>query len=156
MLVNRVVIENFCGGGSKVDVEIKSSITILIGENGTGKRNFMNHVNASYPNKAFLVDCPENGIHPRCLKSEVVDIFCAQANRGYQIFCKTYSPYLLDYFQPMQVLLFVKKEGVRRVLPLDQCGIESWIGEFSLGELYYNMGDEELARRYDKLQGTCV
>lgn len=175
MLVNRVIIENFCDRNVKIDVEIKSPITILIGENGTGKHCFMNYIRNHYPNyfnflgkpdegvlskrnmlslsrDLLLSDCPEYGVHPRRLQTEVVDVFGFCVKNGCQIFCKTYSPYLLDYFEPEQVLLFVKKDGIRRVLPLDQCGIEDWIGEFSLGEIYYNMGDEELANRYDKLQ----
>jgi predicted ATPase len=105
------------------------------------------------PPELLLIEEPEKGVYPKRLE-EVIRLIRrlqqAPAPRtAPQIIMTTHSPYLLSSFHPNEVTLMVRKNGSGAVQahPLrDAPNIEERLGqgEFYLGELWYNLSEEEL------------
>ena len=67
---------------------------------------------------SYLIEEPENGIHPKALES-VFQSLSSVCNA--QIFCATHSPALLSLARPEQLLCFAKTaEGETDVIQGDQ------------------------------------
>jgi len=108
---------------------------------------------APNPPKLLLIEEPEKGIYPKRL-SEVIALLrrleADSVNRPVpQIILTTHSPYLLSSFRPEEVTLLRREGGTGPVkaYPLrDAPHIEERMGEdeFYLGELWYNLSEEEL------------
>lgn len=102
------------------------------------------------PPKLILIEEPENGVYPKRLK-EIVDILreivinTPEESRPQVIF-STHSPYLLSFFQPEEVTFMSRHEDGVVARPLrDAPNIkERMDDEFYLGELWYNLSEEEL------------
>ncbi|HVA46422.1 MAG TPA: AAA family ATPase [Pirellulales bacterium] len=98
----------------------------------------------------LLFEEPENGLHPSRLQM-VVDILRRigrgeVGNRKRQVIVTTHNPVLLNYATPEEVRVFVRhpEEGTR-VLPMTSVpDIDRLLKEFSLGELWYLLGEEKL------------
>jgi len=102
----------------------------------------------------LLIEEPENGIYPRRIQ-EVIELLKTLVNRTEgvrfpQIIMTTHSPYVLSHFEPEEVTFLRRSkddpDGPVTAWPLrDVPNIEERLGsEFYLGELWYNLSEEEL------------
>lgn len=95
----------------------------------------------------LLIEEPENGLHPRQLKTVADTIRSIAATQGTQIVLTTHSPWLLNQFGAEEVLLVTRTaEGVHTQRMSDARGLDDLASEMALGELWYNVGDHNLAR----------
>ncbi len=106
------------------------------------------------PPKLLLLEEPENGIYPKRL-GQVLELLKQLVSREEgirfpQIIMTTHSPYVLSFFEPEQVTFLSRPadqpNGPVRARPLrDAPNIKERMGnEFFLGELWYNLSEEEL------------
>ncbi len=110
-------------------------------------------IHAPEPPRLLLIEEPEKGVYPKRLE-EVIRLIrrLHEAPSGRvapQIIMTTHSPYLLSSFQPDEVTLMVRRDGNGPVhaRPLREApNIEQRLGQgdFYLGELWYNLSEEEL------------
>jgi predicted ATPase len=101
----------------------------------------------------LLLEEPERGVYPRRLE-QVIHLLHQLEQRSPdeatpQIIMTTHSPFLLSQFKPNQVTLMSREGGhgpVRARALQDAPHIEERLGdnEFYLGELWYNLSEEEL------------
>ena len=103
--------------------------------------------------RLLLIEEPEKGVYPQRLEEVIRLIRRLQetpSGRAVpQIIMTTHSPYLLSSFQPDEVTLMARRDGRGpvRARPLrDAPQIEERLGqgEFYLGELWYNLSEEDL------------
>lgn len=101
----------------------------------------------------MLLEEPENGVHPRAL-ANVANLLrrITEPGRGSkqaQVIVTTHSPYLLDFVPPESVRVFARKSTGETVigrltdLPMVRARLEAG---YSLGELWFNVGEEQLLR----------
>ncbi len=106
------------------------------------------------PPNLLLIEEPENGIYPKRL-GEVIRVLKelvvrTEGVRFPQIIMSTHSPYVLSFFEPEQVTFLSRPpddpDGPVRARPLrDAPKIhERMEGGFYLGELWYNLSEEDL------------
>ena len=106
------------------------------------------------PPNLLLIEEPENGIYPKRL-GEVITMLKELVNRTDgvrfpQIIMTTHSPYVLSFFQPEEVTFLSRPsddpDGPVRARPLREAPhIKERLGDdFYLGELWYNLSEEEL------------
>ena len=106
------------------------------------------------PPNLLLIEEPENGIYPKRL-GEVIKLLKELVNRTEgvrfpQIVMSTHSPYVLSFFEPEEVTFLGRPpddpDGPVRARPLrDAPNIEERMADgFYLGELWYNLSEEEL------------
>lgn len=106
------------------------------------------------PPKLLLIEEPEKGVYPKRLE-EIIGLIrrLQEAPSGRpvpQIVMTTHSPYVLDSFHPAEVTLMIRRDdgkGPVEARPLrDAPNIEERLGrgEFYLGELWYNLSEDEL------------
>jgi predicted ATPase len=110
-------------------------------------------IHSPEPPKLLLIEEPEKGVYPKRLE-EVIRLIrrlheAPSGRAAPQIIMTTHSPYLLSSFHPDEVTLMVRRDGSGPVQarPLrDAPNIEERLGqgEFYLGELWYNLSEEEL------------
>jgi predicted ATPase len=110
-------------------------------------------IHSPEPPKLLLIEEPEKGVYPKRLE-EVIGLIrrlhdTESGPAAPQIIMTTHSPYLLSSFHPDEVTLMVRRDGTGPVeaRPLrDAPNIEERLGrgEFYLGELWYNLSEEEL------------
>jgi predicted ATPase len=106
------------------------------------------------PPRVILLEEPENGVHPKRL-AEIVKLLreIAAGKHGEhpaQIILTTHSPYLLDEINldEDQVLVFTRQDdGSRIVEPADKERLKRFLGEFLLGEVWFNRGEEGLVKK---------
>ena len=102
----------------------------------------------------LLIEEPEKGIYPKRL-DEVIGLIrrlreVPSGRPAPQIIMTTHSPYLLTSFSPEEVTLMVRRDGGKGAVearPLrDAPHIQERLGngEFYLGELWYNLSEDEL------------
>lgn len=120
----------------------------------TGVRMLMFFVALAYhvsPPQLVLIEEPENGVHPRRLK-EILSLLRSMTRGefgGYraQVVLSTHSPYLLDHVHlpEDQILVFRRDDtGARTIVQADEKSLRDFLGEFMLGELWFNQGEEGL------------
>jgi predicted ATPase len=112
---------------------------------------YLTLVHGERPPRTLLLEEPENGIHPRRLKT-VLELL-RRLTEGVagalptQVIMTTHSPYLVDFVRPEEVLVFRKGSGgateVTRMA--DAPHLEDRLGEQQLGELWFNVGEDGLA-----------
>jgi predicted ATPase len=110
-------------------------------------------IHSPEPPKLLLIEEPEKGVYPKRLE-EVIRLIrrlleAPSGRAAPQIIMTTHSPYLLSSFQPDEVTLMVRRggNGPVQARPLrDAPNIEQRLGQgdFYLGELWYNLSEEEL------------
>jgi predicted ATPase len=106
--------------------------------------------------RRFLVEEPENGIHPRAMGEVVKGLRATASLPGGQVIATTHSPLLLNYVDPTEALVVTRDDehGVR-VTPMTET---PWFKErsqdFDLGELWYNVGERELMRDPNEVQSA--
>jgi len=110
---------------------------------------FLALANLPKPPRMLLIEEPETGIYPERL-GEVIELLrtmTAEAGEtAPQIVFTTHSPYVLSFFQPEEVTLLSRTDdGAVRARPLrDAPHIRERLDGFYLGELWYNLSEEEL------------
>jgi predicted ATPase len=110
-------------------------------------------IHSPEPPKLLLIEEPEKGVYPKRLE-EVIGLIrrlhdAPSGRTAPQIIMTTHSPYLLTSFRPDEVTLMARRDGTGPVQarPLrDAPRIEERLGDgdFYLGELWYNLSEEEL------------
>jgi hypothetical protein len=107
------------------------------------------------PPSILLIEEPENGIYPKRL-GEVINLLKQLVKRTGpskfpQILLTTHSPYVLSFFEPEEVTFLSRPpndpDGPVRARPMrDAPAIRDRLygGEFYLGELWYNLSEEDL------------
>lgn len=87
-----------------------------------------------YRPSVILVDEPELGLHPYAIG--LLASLIKQASVKTQVVVSTQSPLLLDYFEPEDVLVAERSEGGTSFLRLERGALETWLEDYSLGQLW--------------------
>ena len=82
----------------------------------------------------MLFDEPELGLHPYALG--VLAGLLQQAATQAQVIVSTQSATLIDHFEPEDVVVVDRDEGASTFRRLDSRGLEEWLKQYSLGELW--------------------
>jgi predicted ATPase len=137
--------------------ECRSSETLRAQQASDGAILFLAYLALAHlpdPPKLLLIEEPENGIYPKRL-GEVIKmlkemVYRSEGIRFPQIILSTHSPYVLSFFEPEEVTFLSQYPGAAgdgvRARPLREApNIKERLGdEFVLGELWYNLSEEEL------------
>ena len=110
---------------------------------------------AHHPNPPdlVLIEEPENGVHPKRL-AQVAGLLRSltkgeHSGHQAQVIVSTHSPYLLDHVHlpEDEVLVFRRAaDGSRTVEPADAAGLKAFLGEFMMGEIWFNRGEDGLVK----------
>lgn len=95
--------------------------------------------------RRYLIEEPENGIHPHAA-SLIVRVLRELSLTGAQVLVTTHSPLLLNQVSPEDVMVVTRSpaRGIA-VKPMTETKLfAERIRDFDLGELWYNIGEEEL------------
>ena len=87
-----------------------------------------------YRPSVILVDEPELGMHPYAIT--MLAALMKEASTESQVIISTQSSLLLDHFEPDEVLVAERVEGATQFNPLDSSKLESWLEDYSLGQLW--------------------
>jgi predicted ATPase len=146
------------GPGKGIAFETKSGRIVRAQQASDGAILFLGFLALSFlpePPTLLLIEEPENGIYPKRL-DEVIKllkglVYHKDGTPFPQIVFSTHSPYVLTSFEPEEVTFLSRPpgdpEGPVRARPLrDAPNIRERLagGEFYLGELWYNLTEEEL------------
>ncbi|MSQ14633.1 MAG: chromosome segregation protein SMC [Dehalococcoidia bacterium] len=82
----------------------------------------------------ILVDEPELGLHPYAIT--ILASLVKQASIKTQVVLSTQSPFLLDHFQPEDVLVADRVNGGTQLTRLNSADLKTWLQDYSLGELW--------------------
>lgn len=82
----------------------------------------------------ILVDEPELGLHPYAIT--LLASLVKQASAKTQVILSTQSAWLLDHFEPQQVLVAERIESSTSISRLDPKPLAQWLDEYSLGQLW--------------------
>jgi predicted ATPase len=82
----------------------------------------------------ILIDEPELGLHPYAITMLAAMVKGASVQT--QVILSTQSPLLLDHFRPEDVLVADRVDGGTRLTRLESAALESWLNEYSLGQLW--------------------
>lgn len=95
--------------------------------------------------RRYLIEEPENGIHPHAA-SMVVQVLRELSLGGAQVLITTHSPLLLNQVSPEDVMVVTRRpdRGVQVKPMVDTKLFAERIRDFDLGELWYNIGEDEL------------
>jgi predicted ATPase len=110
---------------------------------------FLALANLPHPPRLLLIEEPETGIYPERL-GQVIELLRKMTEeageKAPQIVFSTHSPYMLSFFQPEEVTFMSRgDDGAVRARPLrDAPHIQERLDGFYLGELWYNLSEEEL------------
>lgn len=88
----------------------------------------------SYRPSVILVDEPELGLHPYAIT--LLASLIKQAAVNTQVIISTQSSFLLDHFQPEDVLVADRVEGGTEFTRLDSAKLDRWLQDYSLGQLW--------------------
>ena len=87
-----------------------------------------------YLPSVILVDEPELGLHPYAIT--LLASLIKQTSVSTQVIISTQSPFLLDHFQPEDVLVADRAEGGTQFTRLDSTKLATWLQDYSLGQLW--------------------
>lgn len=87
-----------------------------------------------YRPSVILVDEPELGLHPYAIT--MLASLVKAASEKTQVILSTQSPFLLDQFQPEDVLVADRVNDSTNLTRLDSEKLSSWLNEYSLGQLW--------------------
>jgi predicted ATPase len=110
---------------------------------------FLALANLPRPPRLLLIEEPETGIYPERLGQVIALLRKMTEEAGEkapQIVFTTHSPYVLSFFQPEEVTFMSRgDDGAVRARPLrDAPQIQERLEGFYLGELWYNLSEQEL------------
>lgn len=89
---------------------------------------------ASHRPSVILVDEPELGLHPYAIT--MLASLVKQAATRTQVILSTQSPFLLDHFQPEDVLVADRVGRETRFTRLETASLATWLEDYSLGQLW--------------------
>lgn len=86
-------------------------------------------------NKIYLIEEPENGIHPRAIETVIQSLSSIYAS---QVLIATHSPVVLSIVEPADVLCFAKADdGASDIVRgSEHPALKEWKGETNLGVLF--------------------
>ena len=87
-----------------------------------------------YVPSVILVDEPELGLHPYAVT--MLASLVKQASARTQVILSTQSPFLLDHFEPEDILIAERTNGGTTITRLETASLENWLDEYSLGQLW--------------------
>lgn len=87
-----------------------------------------------YRPSVILVDEPELGLHPYAIT--MLASLIKQASDKTQVIISTQSPFLLDHFQPEDVLVADRVDGGTQFTRLESAKLSGWLEDYSLGQLW--------------------
>jgi len=87
-----------------------------------------------YRPSVILVDEPELGLHPVAIT--LLASLIKQVSVNTQVIISTQSPFLLDHFQPEDVLVAERVDGGTQFTRLDSAKLATWLEDYSLGQLW--------------------
>lgn len=82
----------------------------------------------------ILVDEPELGLHPYAIT--MLASLMKQAAIRTQVILSTQSPFLLDHFQPEDVLIADRVGRETKFTRLETASLSAWLEDYSLGQLW--------------------
>ena len=82
----------------------------------------------------ILLDEPELGLHPYAIT--MLASLVKKASVETQVVMATQSPFLLDHFEPEDVIVADRVNGEVTFRRLDSKGLEAWLEDYSLGQLW--------------------
>ena len=82
----------------------------------------------------IIIDEPELGLHPSAIT--LLASLVQQAASDTQIILATQSSLLIDYFNPEDILVADHLEGATELKRLEPESLESWLTDYSLGQLW--------------------
>lgn len=96
--------------------------------------------------KRFLIEEPENGVHPHALL-QIVDVLRKLAEDGRQVIMTTHSPVLLNYIDAASIRIVTRTaEAGVTVTPATESKVFNQVKQkVDFGALWYSLGDEPLA-----------
>ena len=133
------------GGEVTLSSEVVSSGLLLF-------TAFITLVNISHRPSVFLVEEPERGVHPSRLR-DIVEWLkkiatAADGKPATQVIMTTHSPYLLDWCQPEEILIFHRPDGkdtkVKRMCDVDN--VHKGLAQLQPGELWTAMTEDKLIK----------
>ncbi|MEB3189720.1 MAG: AAA family ATPase [Snowella sp.] len=84
--------------------------------------------------ETILIDEPELGLHPYAIN--MLAALLRSASKSKQIIISTQSVELLNEFEPEDVIVGDRQEGSTYLHRLDAQALQTWLEEYSLGELW--------------------
>lgn len=98
------------------------------------------------PVDRFLIEEPENGLHPQALL-QIVDVLRRLADDGRQVVMTTHSPVLLNYIDAANIRIVTRTEadGVKVTPAVESKVFNELKQKVDFGALWYSLGDESLA-----------
>lgn len=98
------------------------------------------------PASRFLIEEPENGLHPQALL-QIVDVLRKLADEGRQVVMTTHSPVLLNYIDAANIRIVTRTEadGVKVTPAVESKVFNEVKQKVDFGALWYSLGDESLA-----------
>jgi AAA domain, putative AbiEii toxin, Type IV TA system len=140
--------------GKGIYFETRAGATVRAQQASDGAILFLGFLSLFYlptPPKLLLIEEPETGVYPKRL-NQIIGILRKMVGSPFneklpQIVFTTHSPYVLTTFKPEEVTFMSKHNGSVVARPLrDAPHIDERLGdgEFYLGELWYNLDEEEL------------
>lgn len=88
----------------------------------------------AYRPSMILVDEPELGLHPYAIT--MLASLVKQSSVTTQVILSTQSPFLLDHFDPADVLVADRVDGGTHLSRLDVEKLGDWMQDYSLGQLW--------------------
>ena len=80
----------------------------------------------------LFIDEPELGLHPEAI--EFIASLMKKVSNYRQLFISTQSPLLVSQFEPEDIIVVERKEGITQFNRLDEAELKDWLNEYSLGE----------------------
>jgi predicted ATPase len=82
----------------------------------------------------LILDEPELGLHPYAIN--IIGGLIGSASQHRQVILATQSPLLIDCFEPSDIIVVERKGRESIFSRLDESGLNDWLNEYSLSELW--------------------
>ncbi len=86
------------------------------------------------PPSTIIIDEPELGLHPYALA--ILGSLFRSASANIQLILSTQSVQLVNEFSPEDIIVVERDDGQTKFKKLDKNTLESWLSEYSLGDLW--------------------
>jgi predicted ATPase len=132
--------------GKEIIVSLTNGTTVSLAELSDGLRLAIGFfVLRHLRDRHLLVEEPENGVHPRRMREIAEVLRRAALMSGGQVVATTHSPLFLNHVEPEEAVVVTRDaRGVHATPMLETKWFKERADGFGLGELWYNVGEEEL------------
>ncbi len=147
--VKRIAAKRHASGGKELHFALRSGMVVPASQvsDGVVLAAALAVIAFGARTPRLLIEEPENGLHPRQLKIVADTIRLIAERQGTQIVLTTHSPLLLNHFAAEEVIVVTRSEAGVHIQRMSEArGLDELATELSLGELWYNVGDGNLAR----------